>query len=286
MRSALDQHDEARALRLIWNAVAEAGARKDIDALTLLAHAAEHVGPSGLALAEEVRATVEGLTQLSPRDRAFGKRVYQSALEEAEHRPRPEPLPTRASQYIGQCGDLTIYSDHISTPSGDVIIDEHVRAHVETAGTVAVTQRPTMTRMALGAALPGTALIPGFAFQKKKVHDYRELYFIVEHPDWARVVSLSAAYGDAARQIAAHLNRAARRVALDKQQYVAKQAEQLARYEQWRREKAGEPAPADPGPAAATSPVDQLRKLAELRDAGVVTPEEFEQQKTKLLDRL
>jgi hypothetical protein len=37
---------------------------------------------------------------------------------------------------------------------------------------------------------------------------------------------------------------------------------------------------------AMTDPIDQLRRLAELRDAGVVTPDEFEAKKADLLSRL
>lgn len=39
-------------------------------------------------------------------------------------------------------------------------------------------------------------------------------------------------------------------------------------------------------PAAATDPMEQLRKLGELRDAGVVTDAEFETKKAELLARL
>jgi hypothetical protein len=41
-------------------------------------------------------------------------------------------------------------------------------------------------------------------------------------------------------------------------------------------------------PAGATSPdlADQIRKLAELRDAGVLSPEEFEAKKADLLSRI
>jgi Short C-terminal domain len=41
-----------------------------------------------------------------------------------------------------------------------------------------------------------------------------------------------------------------------------------------------QPAPAQ---AAAADPVDQLEKLADLRDRGVLTPEEFEAQKRRIL---
>lgn len=40
---------------------------------------------------------------------------------------------------------------------------------------------------------------------------------------------------------------------------------------------------ATPAPPAATDPIDRLKKLAELRDAGVLSPEEFEEQKAKIL---
>jgi hypothetical protein len=55
------------------------------------------------------------------------------------------------------------------------------------------------------------------------------------------------------------------------------------------RTRAGErPAEAAPTPESAAPPdaMDQLRKLAELRDAGVLTPEEFEAKKTELLSRM
>jgi hypothetical protein len=36
---------------------------------------------------------------------------------------------------------------------------------------------------------------------------------------------------------------------------------------------------AAPSSAASTDPLEQIRKLAELRDAGAITPEEFEERK-------
>lgn len=40
------------------------------------------------------------------------------------------------------------------------------------------------------------------------------------------------------------------------------------------------------GLAPFDNPLDQIRRLAELRDAGLVTPEEFEAKKRDLLDRM
>ncbi|HEV2890688.1 MAG TPA: PH domain-containing protein [Frankiaceae bacterium] len=44
--------------------------------------------------------------------------------------------------------------------------------------------------------------------------------------------------------------------------------------------------PAPPAPPAQPDVVDQLRRLGELRDSGIVTPEEFEAKKAELLGRL
>jgi hypothetical protein len=41
---------------------------------------------------------------------------------------------------------------------------------------------------------------------------------------------------------------------------------------------------AAPGGSSSPDPLDQLKKLAELRDAGIVSPEEFEAKKKALLD--
>jgi hypothetical protein len=49
------------------------------------------------------------------------------------------------------------------------------------------------------------------------------------------------------------------------------------------QQAAAPPAPAVPPPPAGESTVDQLQKLAQLRDSGVLTPEEFEAQKQKIL---
>jgi hypothetical protein len=49
------------------------------------------------------------------------------------------------------------------------------------------------------------------------------------------------------------------------------------------QEAAAEPAPAPAAPAQASSPIEQLKELAALRDQGVLTDDEFAAQKAKLL---
>ncbi|HVR05752.1 MAG TPA: SHOCT domain-containing protein [Solirubrobacteraceae bacterium] len=58
-----------------------------------------------------------------------------------------------------------------------------------------------------------------------------------------------------------------------------------AAQEQEQQQAAAQPPPAPPPAVAPTSEstVDQLQKLAQLRDSGVLTPEEFEAQKQKIL---
>lgn len=44
--------------------------------------------------------------------------------------------------------------------------------------------------------------------------------------------------------------------------------------------------PAEPDTPASDDPVEQLRKLGELRDSGVITPEQFETKREELLRRI
>jgi hypothetical protein len=56
------------------------------------------------------------------------------------------------------------------------------------------------------------------------------------------------------------------------------------------RTQAPEPTPAPAAPAAAPETADDvtrtLASLAQLRDSGAITPEEYEAKKTELLDRI
>ena len=49
--------------------------------------------------------------------------------------------------------------------------------------------------------------------------------------------------------------------------------------------KRAEPA-AEPAPATGPNPIEQIRQLGQLRDAGLITPEEFEAKKADLLARM
>jgi membrane protease subunit (stomatin/prohibitin family) len=62
------------------------------------------------------------------------------------------------------------------------------------------------------------------------------------------------------------------------------QEQRLAELESQQAQPSGAPAPAAAAaPAAGGSVVEQLKQLGELRDSGVLTPDEFEREKQKIL---
>jgi hypothetical protein len=69
-----------------------------------------------------------------------------------------------------------------------------------------------LTRMAMGSVLPGTALIPRPGAAKTEIHDTRELFFIVEHPEWHRLVKIDPHYAGAVRELVVAVNQAAREI--------------------------------------------------------------------------
>lgn len=140
-------------------------------------------------------------------------------------------------------------------------MDGQVHASVETAGELVRSKRPTLTRMAMGAVLPGSALIPGLAFQKQKIEDTRALFFVLEHPEWGRMVQLAPEYEAPMRQVSLAVNQAARELGHKETHALSAATGRDAAFE-------------------------SLKKLGELREAGVLTEAEFAAQKAKLLEQL
>ena len=101
------------------------------------------------------------------------QRKYVTAVSAAEKRaPNARVLPC-----LGRAGRIKVYADRIVTPEGVHPMDEQVRAVVDAVGVIAVTRRHTVTRLALLG--PFSLFTP-----KATTHDNRELYFLVEHPQW------------------------------------------------------------------------------------------------------
>lgn len=163
----------------------------------------------------------------------------------------------RRSEFLGYAGDVLMFADRIIVTGGAIhLMDQHVRASVESAGQLVSSSRPTLTRMAVGSVIPGSALIVGMALPKTTTRDTRSLYFVIEHPDWIHTVQLDPALTDEAvmRLVVAAVNRA---------------AEALA----------------PPTGSDISDRLDQLARLGELRDAGVLTADEFVAEKARILNQ-
>jgi hypothetical protein len=142
---------------------------------------------------------------------------------------------------------IEIKDDRIESPQGGGPL-AGARATVDAAGQL--TARITATRLVLTGPL---------ALGLRKKVDQRELYLIVEGGGWAISAGVDPDQGAKARAFAARINAAGS---------VAVAAEPTG------------------GAAAAIDIPDQIRRLGELRDAGLLTDDEFAAKKTELLERL
>ena len=123
---------------------------------------------------------------------------------------RAQARRLRRCEYFGYVGEIGLFSDRLIDGDGNVwVVDENLVVSVETSGSINTTTRPTLTRMAVGSLLPGSALIPGFAFQKTKTHDERDLYVLLEHPEYgAAAIPVDPTQEAAVRQLAGQLRAA------------------------------------------------------------------------------
>lgn len=155
---------------------------------------------------------------------------------------------------------IEVWSKRIRCGNQEYLIDEFVDAQVYQDGEIQITQRPTLTRMAAGSILPGSALIPGLAFQKKKKNDLRETVFTVSGVNWSLSVEISPNQVTTARSIATQINQAAKK--------ISKTTPLIA---------------TDVSAPTAGSKVDQLTKLESLRASGAISEDEFALLKSQIL---
>lgn len=119
------------------------------------------------------------------------------------------------------------------------------------------------SRWGSGSIVGATARIDATG-SKRLFRDTRQTYLTIEGPDISLAAKMSGNGGlvtRAARDFAAKVNSAAMRSA-----------------------RAAEPTAA--GTAIVADPVQQIRQLGELRDQGLLSPDEFEAKKAELLNRL
>lgn len=158
---------------------------------------------------------------------------------------------------LGRVGaNLLVMSDRVIQGEKVQAMDERVTASVEVGGTILQSTRPTLTRMAVGSVLPGSALLVGLAVPKTKTRDLRTASFVIAHPEWRLIEPIDPDGAHQVSGLAAQINANAA----------------LLR------------GSANAAPAAhQTSMADELQKLASLRDAGVLTDTEFAAAKARLI---
>ena len=127
------------------------------------------------------------------------KRAKEQELAEAKAR-----LSALAPPPVLTCTGASLHEGYVVTGDGTYYIGPSTKATVDTAGNIAVTRRATLTRFAL------LGFGPALLFQKKQVHDARELYLLIEDDDWMTIVACDPSEGEKVRRVAARINEMAK----------------------------------------------------------------------------
>jgi hypothetical protein len=253
----------------------EAAARRDRGSLAdpiawRLELAAEHA-QAGDIVAEE--AAILDAGRAAERENAGDKRKARKQVSSAIEELVKDGRLRRGARHLGTVSrhlgsgtgslliaaldkkDLEVYSDRLLHDGKAYALDGRVSVSLEVDGQVVTSSRPTMTRMAAGAVLPGTALIPGLAFQKKTSTDTRSALLIVAHPDWSVTVAVDPDVGSI-RTVVAKLQTAVR---------------ELERLE---AANASTSTPAPLGEDALSTKLSKLERVASLQASGALSAEE------------
>jgi chemotaxis protein histidine kinase CheA len=196
---------------LVFGIVRLAGKRRTRDPATAAQRAELKAARRDLRKAQKARndAIKTAQRSLKSAESAYERRVRQARATLAQ-------LVDPDGKKLGSYAGITLYEMGIRTPNGGGPLIG-ASATVDTAGNLAVSKRPTLTRMAAGGLLLGPfGALGSLAFQKTNKHDSRELYLLVETTELSSVVKCPADDGLKARSFAAKINT------------VAKQAPEIA----------------------------------------------------------
>ena len=225
---------------------------------------------------EELRSTNAALEMAKSLSFFRGPQVYLSArlsLIEAGllfrgSQPIGDITPMSANQFMLQSQSvlsgmthradtlISVWSDRIICGADVHPIDTNTTASVFVDGAEQVIQRPTLTRMALLSPLPGTALIPGMAFQKKSKVDTREVTFSVTSAKWQFTCRTHPDLMAQSKSIAERINAIASE--------LGSQVEV---------------------PQARTDKIEQIKEIKSLLDDGALSLEEFNELKSQILSQ-
>lgn len=151
-------------------------------------------------------ASAENAGQLTARDARL--RVAQKAVATAN------ALGSRSvGSYRGRDGSVSVNELMITLNGQSFALNDQIRATVDTAGNLATSSRSTFTRVAGGAVLFGpVGAIVGASAKKNKIHDTRELYLMIESPQFGAAITCNPDHGPRVRQLAVAINNAGRQV--------------------------------------------------------------------------
>ena len=150
------------------------------------------------AIGDWQRRVAERTHELSRLQTQHHKKV-EAARKDLDRAARPEKLVAHLM------GGVTVFDDRLALNGKERLLTPEVEATADTAGNLSRTRRHTLTRFAL--------LGPFSMFTPKATrHDDRELFLLVEGPDWADMVKLPPKAQAKARELAQKINLAARTV--------------------------------------------------------------------------
>lgn len=161
--------------------------------------------------------------------------------------------------------EIAVYEDRIIDQMGRHLPfgDGPVEATADTAGNIAVTRGRNLAAKGVGTLLLGPIGLFGVGNAKERQTDTRELYLLIEGPGWAYTQQFKPELGGPIRQFAQTI-------------------QQIARQHVDRRK----PEPDEEAKAVNGDPITAIRELAALRDDGILTDEEFQIQKARLLKEI
>lgn len=115
--------------------------------------------------------------------------------------------------YRGRDGSAELFEHQIVIKGQTFALGPDVNATVDSSGNLARTKRSTLTRMTAGGMLLGpVGILAGGMVQKKKVHDERELYLMLEGESFAALITCNPDQGAVVRRFATSVNNTARNV--------------------------------------------------------------------------
>jgi hypothetical protein len=160
----------------------------------------------------EVRGALKEERQKQKDARAAERRHAKAvqAHEKAVHQAGRALSAAQARQVLGRYGKTVIlYDDQLVTPDGSCTLSPAIKASVQDAGSLQkyVTSRVTLTRVA-------TIGVFAIGAKKKKTHsvDTRELYLLIETPQFDSLIRCDPNAGAAVRQLATNINNSGKRV--------------------------------------------------------------------------